>query len=93
MVQKRLRLTKATPLKQRLTENGCSLERDEFRELVATTFKEFLKAKSLEWTDEELLFHPRVSLEFCNEVCRRSGCPKLDDDLILRTLVNTRKSP
>jgi hypothetical protein len=44
------------------------------------------------WTDEELCFHPHDAICFCEAIRCRFQCGGLRDDLILRTLVNWRKS-
>jgi hypothetical protein len=75
-------------LKAELEHLGSVKSPNKFRELLADIFAEMFPS----WTDEDLLFNPRQGLEFCDVIRRRTRLPKMDDDLILRTLVNCRKN-
>ena len=67
--------------------DGGEYSEDEFRDIIQEVFAVLHPS----WTDEQLLFRPPDGMRFCEAVrCRTSkGLP---DELILRTLVNIRKS-
>lgn len=73
-------------LADELKSYGCDIDPDEFRDLTAEMLHNMHRA----WTDEELLYHPYDALRYCAAIRARSQ-DSLPDDLILRTLVNTRK--
>lgn len=75
-------------LEVELTECGCHLTSNDFREhleeqkaLVAPAFN-----------TDELVCHPKEAMEYCDVVRKATSCPKLSDFLILRTLMNIRRS-
>lgn len=70
-----------------LTDSGCILDPQVFRDLVKATFLEMHAAL----TDELLYCRPAEALVFCGEVRRRARSPELSDELVLRTLTNIRK--
>lgn len=67
---------------------GCSLDVTEFRRRVI----DILENHFAGFTDEQLLCRPRDSMHFCNLMRQEPTCADAPDDLILRTLVNTRKA-
>jgi transcriptional regulator with XRE-family HTH domain len=75
-------------LEMELEECGCSLTPAAFRELLedrkATT--------SPSWTIDDLVCHPKEAMEFCDLIRSETNCPELTDDLVLRTLMNIRRS-
>jgi transcriptional regulator with XRE-family HTH domain len=75
-------------LETELEEAGCKLTPEGFRELLedrkATT--------SPAWTIDELVCNPKDAMGFCDVIRTETGCQNLSDSLILRTLMNVRRS-
>jgi transcriptional regulator with XRE-family HTH domain len=75
-------------LEAELEECGCSMTPLGFRELL-----EDRKAiASASWTIDDLVCHPDEAKSFCNLIRAEAKCPRLPDDVILRTLMNVRRS-
>jgi len=75
-------------LQDELKECGCELEPEQFRELL----EERKMTTSPAWTIDDLVCHPDEAKNFCNLIRQETNCPKMADDLILRTLMNVRRS-
>ncbi len=75
-------------LEDELDEFGCEMDAGRFRELLeerkATTYPT--------WSIDELVCHPDEAKEFCVVIRTEANCAGLPDDLILRTLMNIRRS-
>ena len=66
---------------------GCNAELETFRRTLAE-----VKAEQFpDLTDEELCYTRDQAAEFCAEVKKRVGAPKLTRVFILRSLVGLRK--
>lgn len=74
-------------LARELTSADCTLSPDEFRDTV----QELKAIMYPAWSDEELTYHPEEAILFCNAVRKKSRCLALKNNLILRTLANSRK--
>ena len=74
-------------LEDELKACGCTLDAEEFRELISDTFNDMYRA----WTDENLLCWPREALRFCGMVRHRARASDMTDFLICSTLLNIRK--
>jgi hypothetical protein len=57
---------------------------------VAEAAFDVLRKEHPDWSDETLLYHPVEAQRLCKSVRRRTG-KRLDDDQILRAMVNARK--
>lgn len=66
---------------------GCQMQAPDFRDLVVELHAILHPA----WTIDELVCHPSAALEFCRHVCERARF-FLPEDLILRTLMNSRRT-
>jgi hypothetical protein len=75
-------------LEVELEESGCSLTPTGFRELL----EERKATTSPSWTIDDLVCHPEKAKEFCEQIRAETACPQLSDYLILRTLMNIRRS-
>lgn len=75
-------------LETELEECDCRLSPAEFRELL----EERKATTSPTWTIDDLVCHPPEAMAFCEQIRAETSCPKLPDDLILRTLMNVRRS-
>ena len=75
-------------LETELEEFGCNLDPNTFRELL----EDRKVATSPSWTIDDLVCHPQEAKEFCDLIRSESSSPKLPDSLILRTLMNVRRS-
>ena len=73
-------------LAEKLQTLGCTMESADFNDVVV----EVWHALCPDWTDEELLVHPRDALRLCDCVRMRVDC-NLPDELILRAMTNIRK--
>jgi transcriptional regulator with XRE-family HTH domain len=71
-----------------LEECHCDLSPDDFRDLIIERKHDTSPA----WTIDELVCHPDEAKEYCNVIRTATGCPTMPDDLILRTLMNVRRS-
>lgn len=67
---------------------GCDIDADEFRDLIQEVFSVMHPA----WTDEDMLYHPRDAIRYCEAIRCRTDCDGLSDEFVLRSLVNIRKS-
>ena len=74
-------------LRDELKVFGCKTDEQDFRDIVM----ELHAIMHPNWTDEELLFHPRDAIRYAEAIRCRSECAGLPDHMILRTLVNCRK--
>lgn len=86
--------SKLPPLSQVLQEKGWTLNPDDF---VKDVMRHFLGSQK-KWmgTDEELMYHPKIALEFCDQVNQRRMIHSPDSrpmptHYILRALVHSRK--
>lgn len=75
-------------LETELEECGCNLAPIEFRDLLV----ERKNSTTPAWTIDELVCHPDDAKEFCGLIRRETNCPAMTDSLILRTLMNVRRS-
>jgi transcriptional regulator with XRE-family HTH domain len=75
-------------LQDELTDCDCAMDAIAFRELL----EERKAVTSPAWSIDELVCHPDNAKEFCNTVREVDGCENLTDDIILRTLMNIRRS-
>jgi len=71
-------------------EFGVDLPKDEFVDQMVNDFSSIYRAN---WTIDELLLHPREAARFCDDVRRLHGYYDVPDDIILRSILNRRKSP
>jgi len=78
----------ARRLEDELEQFGCSL--------TAFAFREHLEKRKMDtspdWTIDDLICHPKEAMEFAQMVRGELGCPALPDYVILRALMNIRKS-
>jgi hypothetical protein len=74
-------------LSQELAHLLPDLDPQDFRDLL----NELHQAMCPSWSIDELLVHPSDALVYCGVVRRRLDCHIMPEDLILRTLINTRK--
>lgn len=70
-----------------LRELGCTVELDVFRRTLADVKAELFP----DMTDEELCYTRDQASDYCAEVKKRVGAPKLTRVFILRSLVGLRK--
>jgi transcriptional regulator with XRE-family HTH domain len=75
-------------LETELEECGCTLDPIAFRELL----EERKAVMSPTWTIDDLVCHPDEAKAFCDQIRSETSSPKLSDYLILRTLMNVRRS-
>ncbi len=75
-------------LDQELTAAGYDGTPDSFKEKIVDIFH----ASHPNWTEDDLVCHPRDALHYCNYVRSAVQCPDLPDPVILKTLLNIRKS-
>lgn len=80
--------TRVVKLSEELAAAGYEGDAIEFKDRLCDLFFEMFGS----WTVEELLYHPREELHFCNMVRRDRHVPELPDSTILRTLQNMRKN-
>ncbi len=78
-----------SPNESRLMANGCDMPIEVFQDRIVDIMAEMFRS----WSIDELLLHPRDGMEYCSTVRRTTGFHDLPDDLILRILLNRRKSP
>jgi hypothetical protein len=71
-----------------LADFGIDLGPEEFVDLLADMMAQLYPA----FTIDELLVRPREALRFCDAARQRLDCYDLPDDVILRALLNRRKS-
>ncbi|MBX9655252.1 hypothetical protein K2Y11_16685 [bacterium] len=81
-------MVRGKPLDPR--EYGIDMERDAFVDQMIDAFNDAYRG---EFSIDELLLRPREALVFCDNTRRRFGYWDLPDDIILRTILNGRKSP
>lgn len=65
---------------------GVSMAPDEFEELI----EELQVLMFPSWSGEQLLYHPRDGVRYCEAIRARAG-QGLPDEMILRRLNNIRK--
>jgi transcriptional regulator with XRE-family HTH domain len=75
-------------LEVELSDCGCNLEPAAFRDLL----EERKAMTSPTWTIDDLVCHPGDAQSFCESIRAELKCPKMGDYLILRTLMNARRS-
>jgi len=75
-------------LETELQECRCDLSPVDFRDLLIERKHDTSPA----WTIDELVCHPDEAKEYCNVIRAETKCPEMSDDLILRTLMNVRRS-
>lgn len=69
---------------------GVNMEKVDLVDALAQDFNDIYRTT---WTVDELLLHPREAQRFCDDVRHNRGWFDLPDDIILRWLLNRRKSP
>jgi hypothetical protein len=69
---------------------GVDMERDEFMDKMVDEFNATYRGTL---SIDELCLRPRVALRFCDDVRQRTGFYDAPDDIILRSIMNRRKSP
>lgn len=69
---------------------GIDMEREFFIDALADDFNDYIKGMM---TVDEMLLRPRTALHFCDYVRAKRHWFDLPDDIILRTILNRRKSP
>lgn len=81
------------PLKSELVLLGCPMDAKDFRLTLWALFRQKFSTDRPDITDERLLFNPQLALEYCDFVRTviKSDEP-LPDELILRQLINYRKT-
>lgn len=75
-------------LETELEECGCEIDPTQFRELL----EERKDLMFPTWTIDDLVCNPDEAKNFCNAIRSEVGGPNLTDYLILRTLMNIRRS-
>jgi transcriptional regulator with XRE-family HTH domain len=75
-------------LETELAECGCNLDPIAFRDLVEET----KAVTSPTWTIDDLVCQPDEAKTFCEAIRGKTKCPRLTDFIILRTLMNVRRS-
>lgn len=78
----------ARKLKDELKEHGCTMDPAVFR----TMLEEKKAAMSPDWSFDDLVCRPDHAKRFCELIRAEPSCQQLPDFLILRTLMNVRKS-
>jgi hypothetical protein len=77
----------ARMMKAWLEQVGCPIGPDEFLEVIRGAFNDLFE----NWTVDHLLNRWADAGHYCSVVRHQSGFPECPDDLILRSLLNTRK--
>jgi hypothetical protein len=72
---------------KRLADAGCTVSMSD----LCARLPELLGNLHGNWSDEELMRHPRLASDFCDAVRNWDGCEILPDDLILGLLSYARK--
>jgi len=75
-------------LEDELKSCDCDFDPTAFRDLL----EEQKAVTSPSWTVDELVCHPDKAMEFCEHIRNVAECETLTDPLILRTLMNARRS-
>jgi len=75
-------------LKAKLSEIGCAIDDDKFRELVGDCLADMYHSQTI----DEILCHPPEAAALCNYVRARGKSDILTDEIILTTLLNNRKT-
>jgi hypothetical protein len=75
-------------LKDELNQHDCSMDPIAFRNLL----EEKKAAMFPEWSFDDLVCRPDDAKKFCEVIRAEHSCSKLPDFLILRSLMNVRKS-
>lgn len=78
----------ARKLKDELNEHGCSMDPIAFRTLLEET----KASSSPDLSFDDLVCRPDDAKKYCDLIRSQPSCDKLPDFLILRTLMNVRKS-
>jgi len=71
-----------------LEQYGCQLDPISFRELLEGRHEYMFPS----WTIDELVCNPDDAKKYCHSIRAETECPELPDPLILRTLMNARRS-
>ena len=71
-----------------LKDCDCAMDPGMFRDPL----QERKQATSPTWSVDELVRHPDDAKRYCDDIRPATGCGKLPDDMILRTLMNIRRS-
>ena len=69
---------------------GINLSKEEFIDQMVEEFGSIYRGQC---TIDELLLHPREAAQFCADVRRKHAFFDLPDDIILRVILQRRKSP
>ncbi len=69
---------------------GVEMDREDFIDEMVNCFNDFVKG---ELSIDELLLHPEMALQFCNETKARTLWFSLPNDIILRAIMIRRKNP
>jgi hypothetical protein len=69
---------------------GIDLDKPAFIDQMS---EEFNSAYRGQWSVDELLLHPREAARFCDDVRHKHGYYDVPDDVILRVILQRRKSP
>ena len=69
---------------------GIDVEKEVFLDMMVNDFNDVYRGG---WTIDELLLHPREAILFCDDVRRKHRYFDLPDDIILRSILQRRKSP
>jgi transcriptional regulator with XRE-family HTH domain len=75
-------------LEDELSDFDCKMDAGTFRELI----EERKAVTSPSWTIDELVCHPEEAKSYCQSIREATECQSLPDHLILRTLMNVRRS-
>lgn len=74
-------------LESELSSVGARIEADDFRDMIVELFH----AHHRNATVADILVRPKLAINFCKIVRRQARARKIDDEVILRTLLNQRK--
>lgn len=69
---------------------GVDMDKPDFLDRMAEVFNSAYRGQ---WTLDELLLHPREAARFCDDVRHQFGYYDVPDDIILRSIMQRRKSP
>lgn len=71
-----------------LRKLGCSMKASTFRTFCVDCLADMYKSQTV----DEVVCHPNEAIQLCNYARKRASCITLSDDIILSTLMNTRKA-
>jgi hypothetical protein len=69
-------------------EFDVDMSRQEFMDLMVSDFSAIHRGQI---TIDEMVLHPRIALDFCDQVRKRHDYFYVPDDIILRSLMTMRK--